>query len=578
VLVDIMMPDMDGYETMREIRAMPEFVDLPVVAVTAKAMKGDRQKCIQAGASDYVSKPVDIDHLVSVLRVGIQRATGPRRCARPARTWSCCRRRAEVAAEGDALAIPAPPFTDGGARPDAPKAKVLIVDDDERNAYAAVHALEELGHELVVARSGEEALRRVLTDDFAVILLDLHMPGMDGYETAALIRSRKRSRNTPIVFVTAVFRDEPHLFQAYASGAVDVVFKPADPFILRAKVQVLVSLHLKTMEARREAEHRQRLLEENARVRLEKLRAERQLAQAQKMEAVGQLTGGVAHDFNNLLTVVLGNVDLLSRKLDADPRTQRQLGAIRHAADRGRSLTRQLLAFSRRQHLSPVTLDVNVLVQNFLPLMQQAVGESVTLRADMPEQRLCVHADAAQLETALLNLAVNARDAMPEGGELVISATRLPADQAPQKQELDPTPTGSASTWSTAAPAWRRTCSSGCFEPSSPPRRWGRALRPGLRSYGYRRHIAPPPRPGFRSILRRVGSARHRFPLYLTRSRSRRRAAAGRASSPPAAAVRGRFWSHAPPLRLRPGRPPVLALTVRAVTASARSPPPAPPP
>ena len=73
-LIDIMMPDMDGYETIREIRSLPEFLDLPIVAVTAKAMKGDRQKCIQAGASDYVSKPVDIDHLISVLRVSIQRA------------------------------------------------------------------------------------------------------------------------------------------------------------------------------------------------------------------------------------------------------------------------------------------------------------------------------------------------------------------------------------------------------------------------------------------------------------------------------------------------------------------------
>ena len=305
------------------------------------------------------------------------------------------------------------------------RARILIVDDDERNAFAAKHALEELGHELVIARSGEEALRCLLEEEFAVILLDLHMPGMDGYETAALIRSRKRTRGTPIVFLTAVFRDEHHTLQAYSAGAVDIVFKPVDPFILRSKVSVLVELHLRTMEARREAAHRQRLLDENARVRLEKLRTERQLAQAQKMEAVGQLTGGVAHDFNNLLTVVLGNVDLLSRRLDKDPRSERQLAAIRHAADRGRSLTRQLLAFSRRQHLTPVTLDVNALVRNFVPLMQQAIGEAVTVFLELSSGHLCVHADPAQLETALLNLAVNARDAMPNGGDLVISTVQF---------------------------------------------------------------------------------------------------------------------------------------------------------
>ena len=126
------------------------------------------------------------------------------------------------------------------------KARILIVDDDERNAFAAVQALEVLGHDLVVARSGEEALRQLLTEQFAVILLDLHMPGMDGYETAELIRSRKRSASTPIVFLTAIFRDEAHVFQAYSAGAVDVVFKPVDPFILKSKVSVLVDLYLKT--------------------------------------------------------------------------------------------------------------------------------------------------------------------------------------------------------------------------------------------------------------------------------------------------------------------------------------------
>ena len=433
------------------------------------------------------------------------------------------------------------------------RAKILVVDDDERNAFAATSALEDLGHEVVVARSGEEALRRLLVEDFAVILLDLHMPGMDGYETAAFIRQRKRSVHTPIVFLTAVFRDEAHLFQAYTAGAVDVVFKPIDPFILRSKVQVLVDLHLKTLELQRQAEHQKQLLEENTRVQREKLQAEQalrrsqerhqtilaslpivvcsrrpeppyaalfvsenveavtgfpasaftsdpafgrsrihpedkevidramaeavrsgtyacefrwlaadgeyrrlldqgayapgpdgssgeivgamldvterrsleeQLAQSRKMETVGQLTGGVAHDFNNLLTVIIGNLDLLSRRTSADERLARNLDAMRYAAERGRSLTRQLLAFSRRQHLSPVALDVNELIVNFAPLLKQAIGEAIELKLDLSSDRLCAEVDPAHLETALLNLAVNARDAMPDGGALSL-ATRL---------------------------------------------------------------------------------------------------------------------------------------------------------
>ena len=453
--------------------------------------------------------------------------------------------------------IPAVQFPPEPVPVDRPRAKVLIVDDDERNAFAASQALEALGQELVVARSGPEALRKLLTDDFAVILLDLHMPGMDGYETAALIRERRRTRDVPIVFLTAVFRDEGHIFKAYSAGAVDVVFKPVDPFILRSKVQVLVDLHIKRLELAQELENRQRLMEENARVQAEKLEAERSLqaslrrqqaiqralpivfysrmaeppyaalsvsdsvrgltgfdaadftadpgfglervhpddrklvtraqeearrsgayiceyrwlcadgtyktlidqgilgedldsgepvlfgtlldnterraleealGHARKMEAVGQLTGGVAHDFNNLLTVILGNVDLIQRRGGETFPFARQVAAIRQATERGAALTRQLLAFSRRQRLDPIAVDLNDLVRDFSPLLRQAVGEAVSIVLEPAQAPAFVHVDPAQMESALLNLAVNARDAMEGAGSITVSIRADPAD------------------------------------------------------------------------------------------------------------------------------------------------------
>jgi len=154
----------------------------------------------------------------------------------------------------------------------------------------------------------------------------------------------------------------------------------------------------------------------------------RNLVYSQKMEAVGQLTGGIAHDFNNLLTVVLGNIDLLSRKINGNDQVQRHLSATRHAAERGQSLTQQLLAFSRRQHLQPQTLDVNALVRQFEPLIRRAVGESIGLEVALCHEALVCEVDPAQLESALLNLAVNSRDAMPRGGTLAITLKRVEHD------------------------------------------------------------------------------------------------------------------------------------------------------
>jgi two-component sensor histidine kinase len=195
---------------------------------------------------------------------------------------------------------------------DAPKARILIVDDDKHTALALSAALEKLGQVLVVAHSGEEALYKLLHEDFAVILLDLQMPGMDGYETASLIRARKRTRHIPILFLTAVFRDDSHLLQAYSAGAVDMVFKPVDPFVLTSKVQVFVDVYLKQLEIQREAEARHRLQEENFRVRAEKLAAEQALRRSQEhQEALRRaeahqriLIEELSHRVKNMLAVV----------------------------------------------------------------------------------------------------------------------------------------------------------------------------------------------------------------------------------------------------------------------------------
>jgi CheY-like chemotaxis protein/two-component sensor histidine kinase len=145
------------------------------------------------------------------------------------------------------------------------------------------------------------------------------------------------------------------------------------------------------------------------------------------METVGQLTGGVAHDFNNLLTVILGNVDLIQRRCGESFPFVRQVSAIRQATERGAALTRQLLAFSRRQRLDPAAVDLNDLVRDFSPLIRQAVGEAVSIQLEAASAPAFVHIDPAQMESALLNLAVNARDAMDGAGGITITVRADPA-------------------------------------------------------------------------------------------------------------------------------------------------------
>ena len=168
----------------------------------------------------------------------------------------------------------------------------------------------------------------------------------------------------------------------------------------------------------------------------ERERAEAALRQAQRIEAVGRLTGGVAHDFNNLLTVVLGNIELLSSAVPPDPHSQGLLAAMRSAAERGATLTGQLLAFARRQPLVPRPIDLNAVVAGMQDLLKSALGSAVRIETWPAPDLWPAMADATQIELVVLNLTINARDAMPRGGVLTIETANAPV--GPPRRESEP--------------------------------------------------------------------------------------------------------------------------------------------
>jgi PAS domain S-box-containing protein len=225
------------------------------------------------------------------------------------------------------------------------------------------------------------------------------------------------------------------------------------------------------LEERRRAEQALRDLNQTLEDRIadaiaERERVEEALRQAQKMEAVGQLTGGIAHDFNNLLTVVSGNIDMARRSLgeDGDPRALRAIGNAMKGADRAASLTQRLLAFSRRQPLQPKQVDVNRIIAGMSELLDRALGETVELEVVAAAGLWRVEVDPNQLESAILNLAVNARDAMPHGGKLTVETSNCRIDESYAAGHADVAPgqyvltavtdTGTGMTPEVVAKAW----------------------------------------------------------------------------------------------------------------------------
>ncbi|MBE7159283.1 MAG: PAS domain S-box protein, partial [Rhodospirillales bacterium] len=225
--------------------------------------------------------------------------------------------------------------------------------------------------------------------------------------------------------------------------------------------------------------HRDVTLHREAAAQLDALAAERehmvaQLTQGQRMETVGRLMGGVAHDFNNMLTAVLGNLELLQRRAGNEPTLQRLIGGTRQAAVRGAELVAGLLAFSRARAARTEALDLSALLDGFAPLLRHAVGTGISVELELDRTLPPVEADAGQLETAVLNVAFNARDAMgADGGALVIRTARAATDAIGERP-------GAVLSLSDTGPGLTPDALARCFEPRFTTKVAGRGSGLGL--------------------------------------------------------------------------------------------------
>jgi len=211
----------------------------------------------------------------------------------------------------------------GTAPGEASQASVLIVDDDPKSLLAMEALLEDLGPGIVLANSGEDALRQVLERDFAVILLDARMPGLDGFATAKLIRKRDRSRHTPIIFLTGAYEDARSMFRGYEAGAVDYIVKPPIPEVLKSKISVFIDLFNKNAVLTREIAERQKA-EESLRASGESLRALTARLQSIREEEGARIAREIHDELGQALTGLKMDLTWLSRRMTGDQKPLEQ--------------------------------------------------------------------------------------------------------------------------------------------------------------------------------------------------------------------------------------------------------------
>jgi len=397
ILSDVMMPRLDGFGLLRAIRLDTALAGTPVILLSARAGEEAKVEGLGEGADDYLVKPFAARELLARVGANIQlaaiRREATRAMMRSEQKALLTEERLDVALSTGEIAIFEFEVETGETTVMGPLARL----------FGVPPAVASMGLPLSAFFEGIDPADR---DHVSRLIADSIENGTP-YEA----EYRVTGEGGRIILARGSVEETATGGKRLVGALIDVTAEKEAQSALRA-------LNLE-LEERVAGEVRERLLVEEA------------LRQAQKMEAIGQLTGGVAHDFNNLLTVIIGGLDTIRRSGPADnARLTRALEMAMQGAERAVTLTARLLAFSRRQPLDPKPVDLNLIVRDSTELLHRTLGEQIELEGVLAPRLWSIEVDQNQLESAILNLAVNARDAMPEGGKLTLETANTMLDES----------------------------------------------------------------------------------------------------------------------------------------------------
>jgi len=393
VLLDVNLPDVDGLEVCRRIKA--EWPDIIVIQISATAISAAEKVIgLESGADCYLTTPVEPIELIAVTRAMLRLRHAE------AQAQEASERYRMIVESAVDYAI----FTCG-------------LDGRITSWNSGAQAILGYAPDEII---GQPCARIFMADDLIADVPEAEMRAARGGISVRAERWHRRRDGTRFWSSgrMVALRDRRGEVVGYLKILYDRSAEKGARDALEALNEALED---------RVAERTRDLEQANERLRaemVERERASEQIRQLQKMEALGHLTGGIAHDFNNLLTAILGGLEVTRRRIE-DPRSLKLIDSSISAAQRGAKLIAQLMAFARKQNLQVEYLPLNTLVRDMQELLERSVGSTVRLTFDLAPDVSPVMADASQVQTALLNLAINARDAMPGGGTLRISTGNL---------------------------------------------------------------------------------------------------------------------------------------------------------